>query len=220
VYDYVRDDRLNAANALIGTPLPMNQSQYGASLGGPIRRDRTFYFTNFEQRLLDQTGLVTILPQSANIINAKLANVGYQGPLVETGEYPNPVHTVNFLAKMDHQFSSRDLLSVRYSMYDVDSSNSRGAGGLSAPSASAGLDNFDQTLAVSNTTTLSARTVNELRAQVAFSDLQAPPSDPIGPAVSISGSASLGTLSSSPTARVNRDVSGGGQSLARAGPTR
>jgi hypothetical protein len=203
VYDYVRDDRLNAANALIGTPLPMNQSQYGASLGGPIRRDRTFYFTNFEQRLLDQTGLVTILPQSANIINAKLANVGYQGPPVETGEYPNPVHTVNFLAKMDHQFSSRDLLSVRYSMYDVDSSNSRGAGGLSAPSASAGLDNFDQTLAVSNTTTLSARTVNELRAQVAFSDLQAPPSDPIGPAVSISGIASFGTLSSSPTARVN-----------------
>jgi hypothetical protein len=204
VYDYVRDDRLNAANALIGTPLPMNQSQYGASLGGPLRRDRTFYFTNFEQRLLDQTGLVTILPQSANIINAKLANVGYQGPPVETGEYPNPVHTVNFLAKMDHQFSSRDLLSVRYSMYDVDSSNSRGVGGLSAPSASAGLDNFDQTLAVSNTTTLSARTVNELRAQVAFSDLQAPPSDPIGPAVSILGIASFGTLSSSPTARVNK----------------
>ena len=28
------------------------QAQHGASLGGPVVRDRTFYFTNFEQRLL------------------------------------------------------------------------------------------------------------------------------------------------------------------------
>ena len=36
VYDYFRDDRFNATNALSGTKLPMNQTQYGASLGGPI----------------------------------------------------------------------------------------------------------------------------------------------------------------------------------------
>ena len=204
VYDYVRDASLNASNALSGTTLPMSQSQYGASLGGPVRRDRTFYFSNFEQRLLDQNGLVTILPQSVNSINARLANTGYPGSPVQTGEYPNPVHTVNFLAKVDHQFTGRDLFSVRYSLYDVSSGNSRGAGGLSAPSASADLDNLDQTLAMANTTTISARTVIELRAQVAFSDLQAPPSDPIGPAVSISGIATFGTLSSSPTARLNR----------------
>ena len=53
LYDYVRDDRFNAANALTGTTLPMHQNQYGASLGGPILRDRTFFFTNIEQRRLD-----------------------------------------------------------------------------------------------------------------------------------------------------------------------
>jgi hypothetical protein len=206
VYDYVRDDRFNSPNALSGTTLPMHQSQYGASLGGPIRRDRTFFFSNFEQRLLDQSGLVTILPQSVSAINARLANVGYPGSPVVTGEYPNPVHMVNFLGKVDHQLGSRDLLSVRYSLYDVSSTNSRGAGGLSAPSASAGLDNIDQTLAFGNTTTISGRTVNELRAQVAFSDLQAPPSDPIGPAVGISGIATFGTLSTSPTGRSNTMV--------------
>ena len=36
VYGYFRDDRFNAPNALSGTTLPMNQKQYGASLGGPI----------------------------------------------------------------------------------------------------------------------------------------------------------------------------------------
>ena len=46
--------------------------------------------------------------------------------------------------------------------------------------------------------------VNETRAQFTNSNLAAPPSDPIGPAVSISGVASFGTLSGSPTARLNQ----------------
>jgi len=56
-YGYFRDDRFNSANALSGTTLPMSQKQYGASLGGPLVRGRTFYFANAEHRLLDQTGL-------------------------------------------------------------------------------------------------------------------------------------------------------------------
>jgi len=203
-YGFFRDDSLNAANALSGTTLPMGQQQYGGSLGGPIARNRTFYFTNFEQRLLDQTGLVTILPQNVPIINAKLAAVGYPGMPVTTGEYPNPVHSANFLGKIDHQISGSDQLSIRYSLYDVTSDNSRGAGALSAPSASAGLDNIDQAVAFANTLTLSSRTVNETRAQFTYSDLKALPTDPVGPAVSIAGVASFGTLSGSPTGRLNK----------------
>ena len=42
VYGYFRDDAFNAANRSLGTTLPMNQKQYGVSMGGPIARDRTF----------------------------------------------------------------------------------------------------------------------------------------------------------------------------------
>jgi hypothetical protein len=108
-------------------------------------------------------GLVTILDPSVTAINARLAAVGYPGPLVTTGLYPNPVDTTNVIGKVDHQFSGRDQFSVRYSLYGANSSNSRGAGALSAPTASAGLDNIDQTVAFSNTMTLSDRTVNETR---------------------------------------------------------
>jgi hypothetical protein len=203
VYGFFRDDALNAANALSGTTLPMHQNQYGASLGGPLRRDRTFYFSNVEQRTLDQTGLVTISQATVDVINARLGAVGYPGAPVTTGTYANPVDSTNLLAKVDHQASGADQLGVRYALYKVTSSNSRGAGGTSAPSASAGLDNIDQAVSFSNTLSLSSRTVNETRAQITHSDLQAPPSDPTGPAVSIAGVASFGTLSGSPTRRVN-----------------
>ncbi len=85
----------------------------------------------------------------------------------------------------------------------MDSQNSRGVGGLSAVSAAAGLHDLDQTLAVSNIATLSAKTVNETRGQYTHSNLSALPNDPVGPAVSISGVASFGTLSGSPQGRVN-----------------
>src|SRR5579875_498299 len=204
LYGYFRNQRLNAANALSHTALPLTQAQYGASAGGPIRRDRTFYFANFEQRELNQSGLTTITPANLIAINTKLAAVGYPGPPVSTGIYPNPVHSLNVLAKADHQFNAKDQFSVRYSVYHVTSLNSRGAGGLSAPTASANLDDTDQVLAASNVAALSPRTVNETRGQFWNSALSAPPSDPVGPAVSISGVASFGTLSTSPTARRNK----------------
>jgi hypothetical protein len=204
VYDFVRDDSLNAANALSGTALPMHQWQFGASIGGPIKMNRTFYFGNVEKRVLDQTGLATILDASAAAINARLAATDYPGPHVTTGVYANPVDTLNVLAKLDHQFSPRDQISLRYSRYGVTADNARGAGGLTAPSGAAALDNADQAIAFGNTLVLSARTFLETRAQFAHSSLAAPPTDPIGPAVSIAGVAAFGTASGSPTARVNK----------------
>jgi hypothetical protein len=204
LYAYLRNQRFNAANALLNKKLPLTQAQYGASLGGPIVADRMFYFANFEQRELNQSGLITISPANVAAINARLAAAGYPGAQISTGLYPNPVHNTNFLAKVDRQFSQNDQLSVRYSLYDVHSVNSRGAGALSAASASAGLDNTDQTIAATNIATFSPRLVNETRGQFTYSNLKALPSDPIGPAVSISGIASFGTLSGSPTIRVNK----------------
>ena len=203
LYGYFRNERFNAANPLSNTLLPVTQAQYGASAGGPLSRDRTFYFGNVERRDLNQSGLVTISTANADAINERLAATAYRGPRIATGIYPNPVHTTNVLGKVDHQASAKDQLTLRYSLYDVHSLNSRGAGGLNAASASAALDSSDHTLAVGNVAMVSANTVNETRGQVTRSNLQAPPSDPLGPAVSIAGVATFGTLTGAPTARRN-----------------
>src|SRR5579883_1164033 len=203
VYGYFRNQRFNAANPLSHAKLPSTQAQYGASLGGPVLRNRTFYFANVEERALNQSGLITISPENVAAINTRLSTFGYGGSLISTGLFPNPVHSTNALAKVDHQFSGTDQFTLRYTLYDVNSRNSRGAGGLNAASASAGLDNRDQTVALGNVLTLSPRTVNETRAQYSHSDLNALPTDPFGPAVSIAGVATFGTLSGSPTGRLN-----------------
>jgi hypothetical protein len=204
IYGYLRNSRFNAANALSNTVLPLTQAQYGASLSGPVVHDRTFFFANFEGRDLNQSGFATITPANVAAINARLAAVGYPGPRITTGDYSNPIHNEDFFAKVDHRISQSDQFSARYSLYHVLSLNSRGAGALSAPTASANLFDTDQTISASNVLTLSSRMVNETRVQFTNSNLSAPPSDPIGPAVSISGVASFGTLSGSPTGRVNQ----------------
>src|SRR5262249_25651909 len=106
--------------------------------------------------------------------------------------------------RVDHRFSEKDQFNVRYSLYNVDSTNSRFSGGLGTVTAGAGLSNRDQTIALSNVFVLSSRTVNETPGQFTHSDLTALANDPVGPVVSISGVASFGTASGSPTARHNR----------------
>ena len=203
LYDYLRGDRLNAAHQLAGRVLPMNQSQFGASLGGPVVRNRTFFFGNVEQKHLDQSGLVTVLPGNVAVVNARLAAAGYQGSLIATGVYPIPIDSTNVLTKVDHQFSGRDQLVIRYGFYGLDSHNSRNGGGLVAATATTHLENSDHTVGVGNTLALSANTVLESRAQFAYSSLDAPPFDPVGPAVSIAGIASFGTSSGNPAQRTN-----------------
>src|SRR6185369_2945847 len=135
LYGFLRNQRLNANNALSQTKLPLTQAQYGASLGGPIMRQRTFFFVNFERKQLNQNGIVTISPANTALINARLKTIGYPGPQIATGIYPNPVRTNNGFARIDHRFSPNDEFTLRYSVYTVDSQNSRGAGALSAVTA-------------------------------------------------------------------------------------
>jgi hypothetical protein len=64
-YEFLRNDKLNANDFFAnkaGVPRPKyRQNQYGASLGGPIQKDRTFFFGDFEGLKIRQgvpTGLI------------------------------------------------------------------------------------------------------------------------------------------------------------------
>ncbi len=207
-YGFLRNQRLNADNALSGSNLPITQGQYGASLSGPLRKDRTFLFGNFEEERLRTDGIITITPSNAVAINSKLKAVGYQAPLLTVGTgpttlYPTTLHTDTAFLRADHSFSHNDQFSVRYSYYQLSSLNARGTGSLNAVSNGTSVFDTNHTIAVSNIATLSPRTFNETRGQFIYDSLNAPPNDQIGPVVSISGVATFGRSTSSPTARLN-----------------
>lgn len=68
-YEYLRNSALDAKNFFDdparGIP-PFHQNQFGASLGGPLRRDRTFFFGNYEGfRVHQSVTNTTLLPPDA-----------------------------------------------------------------------------------------------------------------------------------------------------------
>ena len=207
-YGFLRNQRLNAQNALSRSTLPLTQGQYGASLSGPLVHDRTFVFGNFEEGRLNTQGVLTVTPANAAAINTRLMAVGYAAPLLPVGTgpttvYPTTLHTDTAFVRVDHRFSEKDDFNARYSLYQLSSRNARGAGGLNEVSNGTSVYDVHHTIAASNVATLSPRTFNETRGQWSYDSLNAPPNDEVGPAVTISGVAVFGRSTSSPTARVN-----------------
>ena len=200
-YAFFRDDALDARNPLAPTKDSLRQWQYGATIGGPLGRDRTFVFANVEQTRLDSTGVVTIPEATVRGVNARLDATGYRGPRIATGLFDTGYDSTNVLVRLDHRPGDSILLTARYSFYDITSENARNVGGINDQSRGTALGDRDHTLALSLTATLSARTLNETRLQATWSRLKAPPNDLVGPAVNISGSANFGVATSSPTAR-------------------
>ncbi len=48
LYEFLRNDKFDARNSFAPNKLPFRYNQYGGTVGGPIRKDRTFGFFNFE----------------------------------------------------------------------------------------------------------------------------------------------------------------------------
>ncbi len=76
-FEFLRDSRLDAPNFFDeGDPPPFRRNQFGFSLGGPIVRQKTFFFGSFEA-LRERLGLTTIsrVPDAATRASAAVTPV-------------------------------------------------------------------------------------------------------------------------------------------------
>ncbi len=48
VYEFLRNDILDARNFFDGLKLPFRRNQFGTAMGGPLNRNKTFFFSNYE----------------------------------------------------------------------------------------------------------------------------------------------------------------------------
>ncbi|MBA3322227.1 MAG: TonB-dependent receptor, partial [Pyrinomonadaceae bacterium] len=66
LFGFIRHKSIQARNAFAplidndpGKKPPFTRAQYGATIGGPLKRDRTFFFFSFEQRRRQESGFFT-----------------------------------------------------------------------------------------------------------------------------------------------------------------
>jgi len=63
LYEFLRNDKLDARNTFATRKLPLRYNQFGGSLGGPIIKNRTFGFVNLEEyRLRQSTPRISTVP--------------------------------------------------------------------------------------------------------------------------------------------------------------
>jgi hypothetical protein len=194
-----RNEAMDARNAFFATPFtpPFRREDYGATLGGPIRKNRTFFFASAEYLDRNQTGAVTISNSSVAAINEILA----QHPIpnsnvhaISTGIFPITQLTTLSSIKLDHSFSEKDQIFLRY-IYDQDNQGNAGGvgiGGTTDVSGGGGQRDRDQSLLGNWTHIFSPSLIAETRFQYAPRQLTQYDNDPIGPRVQISGVATWG----------------------------
>ena len=54
LYEFIRNQHLNARNFFEGPRPDFKQNQFGGTLGGPLKRDQSFYFLSYEGRRIHQ----------------------------------------------------------------------------------------------------------------------------------------------------------------------
>jgi hypothetical protein len=99
VYGYFRDESLNAADAFLDRVLPYSNRQVGATVGGPITRDRMHYFVSYEREREPNTAVIApnaLAPQTITlpvsqdkdmILGRFDAQIGTRDHLVVRGNY-------------------------------------------------------------------------------------------------------------------------------------
>ncbi len=195
---YARDESMDARNAFVTEGKPEFQRQnYGATLGGPLRRNRTFFFGAFERMQRDESGVITISQSALDTINATLAARPIPGSPVKaitTGVYPIKRRDTLASLKLDHSLSPSNTLTLRYTYGKSVEENAGGVGigGLVSESGGGGMDGVDQSFLGSWTSIFSPALLGEARLQVAPRELTQYANDAIGPRVVISGVATWG----------------------------
>jgi hypothetical protein len=228
-FGYFRDEHLNAKEYFerfnpAGAPIdqekaPYGQQQFGGTFGGPLRRDRSFYFFSFERLNIDANNFVTIDDHDSVTVAGRsvgstadiLRRAGFP---VETGHVPYRIETDQLLSKIDQSLGSVQNLSLRFNWAGTFNENIEPWGGLVAKSRGASINSDDLMGAASHTWAPSSRAVNELRSQVAYRTQRVLALDPVcnglcdlenegGPTVEISGGPSVGRQRFTPQVREN-----------------
>ncbi len=185
--EYFRNSALDARNFfnIASQPkAPFHNNQFGASLGGPIVKDKTFFYADYEGQR-EPVGVVTVasVPNTGSGPNGQLAPADASNPVIAKllARHPWPAPNLpngqasiispsfndltSFIAKIDENFNPSNVLTGRYFFGDSIQSFPLAltASGGQLPGFNTFTPTRVQLVSLSYTHTIGANKVNELR---------------------------------------------------------
>lgn len=180
VFDYYRDDRFDSRNYFNPSPNPQsvfNRKQFGFNLGGPILKNRTFYFLSYEglrhKQAVDlNSGVLTQAQRDAVTDPVSRALLKYipvgnttdangQARLLASGIAP--VNIDQYTVDLRHNLSHNDDLHIYYA-YQKDKRQEPNAQGNTIPDFGDTRGGKRQILTINETHAFGSTLVNEARA--------------------------------------------------------
>lgn len=127
-YEFLRNNALDARNFFeLKSAAPFRRNQFGGSVGGPVKRDKAFFFFNYEglRQHLDQTFqafVPTLAVRSQAAASVKPIIDLYPAPTTDLGDGIGTLITVGgqtadedyYLGRFDYTLSAKDSMFVRY----------------------------------------------------------------------------------------------------------
>ncbi len=118
VFEFLRNDKLDARNFFYQTPVGSNQTkdvlkrnQFGGTFGGPIKKDKTFFFVDYEETMVRQALVFS------NVVPSAAMRSGDFSALLPNTQLLNPLN--NYLPFPDNKmppsmFSPQALYFLKY----------------------------------------------------------------------------------------------------------
>ncbi|HEV8159201.1 MAG TPA: TonB-dependent receptor [Pyrinomonadaceae bacterium] len=162
-FEYFRDESLNARSPLLvsaNRARPAGQiNQFGGTFGGPIRRDRIFFFGAYE-------GQRSNLPNPVVLNSLRFAPASVQALLgPKTASYNINREQDTFLIKTDFNINEKNQIWVRFNQQNFTGTNLEFSGTTSALEHTGNSNVKTSALSTSWTSAISANYLNEFRFQ-------------------------------------------------------
>lgn len=148
----IDDSALNSRNPYAVNKPSAQTRRLGGNLTGPISQ-KLAYSIDLERRQISDAAVI-----HARVLDSALDPVDFRRSVLA------PSQRTSFSLRLDDQWSAKNLLTARYSWFDSQQENA-GIGKIALPSNAYSSRIGEHVFQVSNTTVLSARAVNEFRAQ-------------------------------------------------------
>lgn len=166
------DEALNSRNPFAPTRAPYAWRLFGANLGGPLRRNKSSFFVDFERREVQDNGLI-----NAVILDPSLNIVPFRKSIV------TPQQRMTLSPRLDFQLNPLNTLMARYSFTSFKQQNI-GVGQFALESQAIDNNNIEHTIQVSESAVLSPALIDETRFQYVYRRRRLAGNSP-GPTISV-----------------------------------